>query len=222
MMKNVIEVDNFEFPYTDLRFPGENQGERILFVTRESEIIKVIRLLALTGVTLLILVLGYLIVTTIERFVPQVGVLVMLVIFLSLAVFGIGLWWVLATFKKSVFIITTRRLTKIIYTTPFTSYQFSLGLDEIEDTGSYGASFFEALFGLGFFVARSGAGAIKNFKIVNITYAKDLHNYVNKLLYSFKHFPQRINEFRPFIPNLKGEAREALFQKYPEYKTEFE
>lgn len=220
-MSNVIDTNHFEFPYIDLRFPGMNQGERILFVTRESHIMKKLRLIALTGITLLILVLGFLILNTAERFVPQASMGKPVIIFVVLSVFGVGLWWILTTFKKSVFIITTRRLTKIIYTTPFTSYQFSLGLDEIEDTGSYSSSFFEAMLGLGYFVARSGAAAIKNFKIVNITYSKDLHNYANKLLFAFKHFPQRINEFRPFIPNLKGEAREALFQKYPEYKTEF-
>jgi len=132
------------------------------------------------------------------------------------------MWWMAQTFRKSIFIITTRRLTKIIYTTPFTWYQFSLGLDEIEDTGSYGSSYLEALFGLGYFVARSGAAAIKNFKIVNISYARDLHNYVNKLLYAFKHHPELINEFRPFIPDLKPGEREELFKKYPEYRTEFE
>jgi hypothetical protein len=121
-----------------------------------------------------------------------------------------------------VFIVTTRRLTKIIHTSPFTWYQFSLGLDEIQDTGSYGASYLEAVFRLGYFVARSGAAAIKNFKIVNITFAQDLHNYVNKLLYTFKHHPDKIDRFRPFIPHLKGERRAKFLEKYPEYKTEFE
>ena len=221
-MKNASDVKQFAFPYTELRFPGENSGERILFITRESPIIHNLRLLIFSAVLLVGFILGYYLVGFGEQFLQEASLLKLpLVIGVSL-IFILGMWWMAQTFRKSIFIITTRRLTKIIYTTPFTWYQFSLGLDEIEDTGSYGSSYLEALFGLGYFVARSGAAAIKNFKIVNISYARDLHNYVNKLLYAFKHHPEHINEFRPFIPDLKPGEREELFKKYPEYRTEFE
>ncbi len=221
-MKNLIEVEHYHFPYTDLRFPGMNEGERILFVTRESEIMQKLHLAIVTTVALLLAGLGIFFISSLSVLIPQMNMFQLPLLLLSGLVFIVGIWWVTQTYKKSVFIITTRRLTKIIYTTPFTWYQFSLGLDEIEDTGSYSSSYLEAVFGLGYCVARSGAGAIKNFKIVNITYARDLHNYVNKLLYAFKHHPSRINEFRPFIPNVTAGKREELFRKYPEYKTEFD
>lgn len=221
-MSDIFSVKHFDFPYTGYRFPGENAGERILFVTRESETVHMLHLIGLGVVCVTIWILGWLLFTFGSQMIIQLNVLKLPLLVLVGVMFLIGLWWIAETYRKSIFIITTRRLTKIIYTTPFTWYQFSLGLDEIQDTGSYGASFIEAIFGLGYFVARSGAGAVKNFKIVNITYARDLHNYVNKLLYAFKHHPGRINDFRPFIPDVKGEAREELFRKYPEYKTEFE
>lgn len=220
-MKEVFTVHNFEFPYTDLHFPGMNTGEKILFITRESETIEKFRFVALGVVTVAILCLGWILLGLLSSAIPVVLALRMpLIIISSLVLLG-GWWWINETHRKSVFIITTRRLTKIIYTTPFTWYQFSLGLDEIEDTGSYASSYFEALFGLGYFVARSGAAAIKNFKIVNITFAADLHNYVNKLLYTFKHHSDKVHLFRPFIPHLKGEARTKFLENYPEYKTEF-
>lgn len=213
-MKEILQTDHFEFPYTDLHFPGQNTGEKILFVTRESPIMLKFRFIAL-GIIVGLIALTQLVAAIVSLFMVPL-------FFLAGLFFVVGIWWISQTYQKSVFIITTRRLTKIIYTTPFTWYQFSLGLDEIQDTGSYSSSYLEALFKLGYFVARSGAEAIKNFKIVNITFAQDLHNYVNKLLYAFKHYPEKISEFRPFIPHLKGKAREKYLEKYPEYKTEFE
>ena len=221
-MKDIFHLHNFAFPYTDIRFPGMSREERILFVTRESDTMQKMQLVGLSIICIFVFALGMLLLSLLQQIIPQLGWGRWILAVLTGSIFLIGLWWITETHRKSLFIITTRRLTKIIYTTPFTWYQFSLGLDEIEDTGSYSSSYFEALFGLGYFVARSGAAAIKNFKIVNITFAQDLHNYVNKLLYVFKHHPNKINQFRPFIPYMKGEARERLFEKYSEYKTEFE
>lgn len=220
-MQEILSVSSFQFPYTDLHFPGFNTGERILFVTRESKVMLYIRLAMLTVICIALFGLGGILVDVIGSAFNIGGMLWMLLVMLLLGVVVIGYFWIYQTYKKSVFIITTRRLTKIIYTTPFTWYQFSLGLDEIADTGSYASTFFEVLFHLGYFVARSGAGAIKNFKIINISFAADLHNYVNKLLYAFKHHPHRINEFRPFIPHVKGDRRRELLKNYPEYRTEF-
>ena len=222
VMTDIFKIKKFNFPYTDYRFSGQNEGERILFITRESEIMHKLRLGLLLGASLIAMILGFILVSLIEQYIPQFTFFKTLIIIVVGLFLVLGYFWIEETFRKSLFFITTRRLTKIIYTTPFTWYQFSLGLDEIQDTGSYGSTYIEALFKLGYFVARSGAGAIKNFKIVNITYSQDLHNYANKLLFAFKHYPNRINEFRPFIPHLKAGEREELFKKYPEYKTEFD
>jgi hypothetical protein len=220
-MKNVLDASSFVFPYTDVTFSGMNTGEKILFVTRESPVMQVLRMLGLGIMTIvlwgLIVILG----TALLSFLLPPFIFTLIACIVSGIILIGGVLWISETYRKSVFIITTRRLTKIIYTTPFTWYQFSLGLDEIADTGSYSSSYFEALFGLGYFVARSGAAAVKNFKIINITFAADLHNYVNKLLYAFKHHPEKIDAFRPFIPHVKGEKRKEVLKEYPEYRTEF-
>jgi hypothetical protein len=220
-MKHIFQVDTFAFPYRDYHFPGQNSGEYILFITRESPIMQNLRKVFLITAVCVFLLIMYTMLEVSRGYIPQLVVLQPVAIVLSAVIVILGWWWISETYRKSLFIITTRRLTKIIYTTPVTWYQFSLGLDEIADTGSYSSTYFEALFHLGYFVARSGAAAIKNFKIVNITFAADLHNYVNKLLYAFKHHPSKIDNFRPFIPHLKGEERKKHLQEYPEYKTEF-
>lgn len=220
-MKEVFNVSTFIFPYTNLHFHGLSTGERILFVTRESPAILYLRRIVLFFVLVTFIFLGLLFSSILQSYHLIFTVLFPFSVIIGFCLFVSGYWWVGTTYKKSVFIITTRRLTKIIYTTPFTWYQFSLGLDEIADTGSYSSSYFEALFHLGYFVARSGAAAIKNFKIVNISFAGDLHNYVNKLLFVYKNTPEHMSEFRPFIPHLKKDERKKFLEQYPEYKTEF-
>jgi len=57
-MKEILSASSFQFPYTDLHFPGLNTGERILFVTRESKVMLYIRLAMLTVVCVALFVLG--------------------------------------------------------------------------------------------------------------------------------------------------------------------
>lgn len=142
MGNDIFSVKQFEFPYTGYRFPGENAGERILFVTRESEIVHGLHLIGLVVVCGSIWILGWMLFTFASQMILELNLFKIPLLILVGLMCVIGFWWITETYRKSLFIITTRRLTKIIYTTPFNWYQFSLGLDEIQDTGSYGASLF--------------------------------------------------------------------------------
>ncbi len=213
----VFETNHFQFPYRDLKFPGQHSEEKILFITREGEIVFKLKLLAL------ILVVG-------------IGSILIILILNSLSLLGLSLarltpfllsswilggvfivWWIKRVYQKTIFIITTRRLTKFIHTTPWSRYQMSLGLEQIVDTGAYQKGFFQIFTGLGYFVARSAA-SVKNFKIINISFAEDLHNYINKLLFVLHEHPDQVDRFRPFIPDLKGEARDEYVRCVaPEY-----
>ena len=115
-----------------------------------------------------------------------------------------GMWWIYQVFNKSVFIITTRRLTKFIHTTPWTRYQMSLGLDKVVDSGSYSKGYLQAMFGLGTFVARSSAGNIKNFKIENVHFAEDLPNWMNNLMFIFNKDVSELDAFKPFVAKPMG------------------
>jgi hypothetical protein len=57
----------------------------------------------------------------------------------------------------------------------------------------------------------------KYFYIENIAMAEDLQHYVNKLLQAFRYQRDKIESFRPFIPHLKGQKREAFMKQHPEY-----
>ncbi|NMC36114.1 hypothetical protein GYA49_03645 [Candidatus Beckwithbacteria bacterium] len=217
-MELVFNINRFQFPYKGLKFPGQHSEERILFITREGRIVIKIKLALCVAVVLLGLVIGIAILNkltilgfTFSRFIP------IFAIFWLLAG-AFMYWWLWVVWRKTLFIITTRRLTKFIHTSPWTRYQMSLGLDQVVDTGAYRKGLFQMVTGLGYFVARSAAGAVKNFKIINISFSEDLHNYINKLLFVFNEQKENLDKFRPFIPHLKGEARdEYVRQVAPEF-----
>jgi hypothetical protein len=210
---NIFSLNQFQFPYKNLKFPGQHSEEQILFVTREGKIILNIKLSLGAITSLVVLVLGIVILNTISVMSFSFSVLIPLFIILWFGFTCLILWWIWAVWKKTLFIITTRRLTKFIHTTPWSRYQMSLGLDKISDTGAYQKGFFQIFTKLGYFVARSSAGAIKNFKIINISFAEDLHNYVNKLLFVFSEKQSELDKFRPFIPHLKGERRDEFVRQ---------
>jgi hypothetical protein len=220
-MPNIFSTKSFQFPYRNLKFPGQHSDESILFVTREGKPILYLRLLFLTLTFTILAIFLVFLIQSIQTHLPLpslvtiVSCLLLIVLYLTFS-FSVFLMW-----QKSLFIITTRRLTKFIYTTPWNRYQLSLGLDKIVDTGAYQKGFIQSLTHLGYFVARSSAGNIKNFKIINISFAEDLHNYVNKLLFTFNKEKQSLDSFRPFVPHLKGEARKKFVRQLtPEYYQE--
>lgn len=220
----IFSANSFHYPYRHLTFPGQHSEEKILFVCREADIMVYLRSLVVLLGTLILASMYLGLKPIVTQALPQITALYHLV-FLTLILLytTIALYWVYVLWKKSVFIITTRRLTKFIHTTPWNRYQLSLGLDKIVDTGSYQKGFIQAIFKLGYLVARSSAGNIKNFKILNIQFAEDLQNYINKLLFTFNKETEKLDSFRPFVPYLKGEARKKYVRSItPEYYPDSE
>ena len=205
-MQSIFEVSEFVAPYSELTFPGRAEDEKLLYVTRESPLVMGMRLTAYIVVLAIIMVVGALLLSyTGKAFGFEMGGIIAMLLLLGFVIMFGGLWWIYQVYRKTVFIITTRRLTKFIHTTPWTRYQMSLGLDKVVDSGAYSKGNLQAIFGLGTFVARSSAGNIKNFKIVNIHMAEDLHNWMNKLMFVFSKETEKLDEFRPFVGKKQGE-----------------
>ncbi len=205
-MQNIFEATDYQAPYTDIKFPGQAEEERILYITRESPVVLAVRFTVFLLITAVAIFIGaFLISRTGEMLGFETGWMVASTMITGLVVMMGGLWWGWQVYRKSLFIITTRRLTKFIHTTPWTRYQMSLTLDKVVDSGAYSKGYLQAIFKLGTFVARSSAGNIKNFKIVNIVMAEDLHNWMNKLIFVFNKEKDKLDTFRPFAVKKVGE-----------------
>lgn len=204
-MRNILDAVDFTAPYTDLIFPGKAEDEKILYVTREAPMMLMVRLTAFMVITALGVLVGALLIGNMGKTLGfAYGGMIGMILVIGIIVMMGGMWWIYQVFNKSVFIITTRRLTKFIHTTPWTRYQMSLGLDKVVDSGSYSKGYLQAMFGLGTFVARSSAGNIKNFKIENVHFAEDLHNWMNKLMFIFNKDVSELDAFKPFVAKPMG------------------
>lgn len=221
-MKSVFEASEFVFPYRDVKFPGQASDERILYVTREALAMLYARVLMMMVAGLVLggsgwwlgsLARGYGLSQEMATGVQwgSVGLGMMFAM--------LGSWWVWILWRKSLFILTTRRLTKFVHATPWNRYHLSLGLDQVVDTGSYARGYLKAWLRIGMMTARSAAGnrAEKYFYVENIEAVEDLANYVNKLLYHFNREEERLEKFRPFVPFLKGGKRKKFMEQYPEF-----
>jgi len=204
-MQLIFEVEEFGKDYSDIIFPGKAEDEKILYATREAPMMLMVRLVGFSIVVALAVFIGALILANTGKMLGFAygGLIAIVLLFGAVVMFG-GLWWIFQVHKKTIFIITTRRLTKFIHTTPWTRYQMSLGLDKVVDSGTYNKGYFQSMFGLGTFVARSSAGNIKNFKIENIHFAEDLHNWMNKLMFTFNKNLAELDSFRPFVAKSMG------------------
>ncbi len=230
-MKNIFHVKRFQFPYS-YQFPGQSSDERILYLARENKLLLRLKQLFVL-LAALVLLIAYLILKQALVDLMASGWLKLLdfLAALLLALFlGIGWWWVTTLWKKSIALVTTRRLIKFIYTTPVSRYSLVLPLEMIVDTGSYTRGFIQTFLRLGTFIARSSATSSgvatddvdrvnkKYFYISNIKRAEDLQHYIGKLLTAFRSQPEELEQYRPFLPELKGQERENFIKNnFPQF-----
>ncbi|MDP3724345.1 MAG: hypothetical protein Q8R11_01795 [bacterium] len=188
-------------------FQGKHQDEVVLYVSRMH------RLALIKNIILICLAAGMLLyfLWTFGRglvgFILPTNMLIITTI-LIVAAWIFSLWWAWVIWSKNYFVITDRRLVKLGYHSPFTSYQLSANLSELQDSAATSRSVLEQILGIGTFYARTSAAAIFDFHFEYLPFHRDLHNYVNKLLYTLKHDPnatQTLKSFRPFIPKNRGE-----------------
>lgn len=211
-MPLVFDLPTFQSPYDQARFPGQHQDEKIFFITRAAPVMLWARLL-LVILVLLGMALGgaYFLsrlYTTLQQLAEAQSAANLLAILgpiLSLiwiGIFVLAVWWVRVTWRRTVFIVTNKRLTQFVFTTPWTNYQLSLSLDKVVDTAATTHSYFQRMAGVGDLFARSAAGAQGDFLVENIVATRDLHNWLTKLLYEWEAAEkkgQALTEFAPFI-----------------------
>lgn len=226
---NLFTLDTFAFPY-DYHFPGQGSDEYILFISRENAVMLWARRLWVLVLALSVgIVSSYASSLLIPYNAAVAGYLQLFGGLSALVVLAIGWWWSSTLWKKSIMLVTTQRLIKFIYTTPFNRHILSLPLEMIVDTGSYTKGYLQAFFKLGTFTARSSAASSgvatdderfgrvnkKYFYIENVASYEDLQHYINKLLQAYRSRRDELPSFRPFIPDLKGEKRTKFMEDFP-------
>lgn len=236
-MTQIHQVSEFVFPYDAYRFPGQATDEKILYITREHKLFMWTRMFFVALIAVAIFLTSWVFSLAFKNIfaVSSFAFLFPITIALAGGFAAIGFWWVYSLWQKSLAILTNKRLTKIVYTTPFNRYNQSLPLEMVVDTSCNNQGFFEGIahstLQVGTLTARSSASSSgvatennervnkKYFYLENIRYCEDLQQYLNKILSVLRQSPAQLENFRPFIPHLKGEHREKFIEEYQK-KTE--
>lgn len=235
-LPSILTVDKLEYPYL-YKFPGQESREQILYVMRESKIILNARRVGAVVVGILIVIMAWVIGKWLgdnwligSNWQVWVGMITALVT-VSVA---LAWWWLTFNWKRTLGILTTYRLIKMVQINPFTNRNQMLPLREVVDTSSGTRSFWEMMWKLSTFTARSSATSSgiatndaevgklrinkKYFFLENIENAEDFENYVHKVM---KLLDEKGSEgmynFRPFAPKLKAGRRDEIKKQYPEY-----
>jgi hypothetical protein len=231
-MTKIHQVKTFVFPYGAHRFAGQGIDERILYITREHKLYLFLRIFFILLISAAILMAFYVFSLAFENIFSSsaLALLLPLTLILISAFNVIGFWWIYCLWQRSLAILTNKRLTKIVYTTPFNRYNQSLPLEMIVDTSCNNQGFFEgvasSILKIGNLTARSSASSSgvatndtdrinrKYFYLEHIKYCEDFQQYLNKVLNMFNNTPEQLLTFRPFIPHLKYEDRNKFLQDY--------
>lgn len=205
-------IFDFIFPYRNFRFPGMHTEEKVLYATRQHPLLlkwRLVVLLAAIGffdLVVLVIAGSYLAPAQVSLVFLGLGIF-------SLAAAGLAWWWIRTTYEKTLFVVTNRRLTQFVQTSPFTGFQLSLAFDQVVDTAASTHNYLQKLFGFGSLFARSSAGAQGDFLVENLASHEDVHNWLSKLLTQYMQKADKehaLDGFRPFVPGLKGEARKQF------------
>ena len=188
------------------RFPGQQTDEIILYVTR-MHLFALIKNIFLITLGFGVIAFSVAIITNFTAISLQLASMLVIVLILTVIFWLFASWWAFKVFRNTYFVITDRRLVKLGYTTPFTRYQSSLNLSEIQDSAATSKKIIEQILNIGTFYARSSAAALRDFWFEYLEYHVDVHNYINKLLYILRTNPkgaEELKNFRPFIPKPAG------------------
>lgn len=210
-------VPEFHPPYDYFRFPGQHEDERIFYAARAAKIILLWKAVFVCIVWGFAAIIGaYLMDSAYDslKFVGQnpsaVGIQKLLIgtgpflSFLWIISFIFAFFWAYAVWRKTIFLVTNKRLTQFVFTTPWTNYQLSLSLDKVVDTAAITHSYLQRFLGVGNLFARSAAGAQGDFLVPHIEHTRDLHNWLTKLIYEWEAASKKgeaLINFKPFDPH---------------------
>lgn len=199
---------------SNIDFYGKQENEKILYVVRAHPLATTVSLIKLcfiaVTVFIVLAVLG-----------SQFGVASKL-FFLSglvLAILAIifGTKIITDYQKRTVAYITDRRLVRFEPTTLFATNSRSLTWDEVVKVKTYPPNIFWKQMAVGNVVVHArtpgrpdeifGAGGTTadDIQLNHVFYYRDLGNYIDKILFTYKQKPKEMDDIRPFVPKPRGE-----------------
>lgn len=198
---------------SDTDFFGKQDGERILYVVKPHTLsltFKLIRIYVIAFVVFIVLaVLG--------TQIPQVAgwfFLGGLVIAIVMVIIGTKITIDYQT--RDIAYITDRRLIRFEPTTLFATNPRSLTWDEVVKVKTYPPNFFWKQLAIGNVVVHArtparpddfGHGEVMadDIQLSDVYFYRDLGNYIDKILFTYKQKPKEMEAIHAFVPKPRGE-----------------
>lgn len=197
---------------TETDFFGIQDGEKILYVVKPHPLsltFKLIKMyLASAVVFLAFVILGTQLV--------QIATFVSIGFIIAVLIAIIGSKVVTDYQKRDMAYITDRRLVRFEPTTLVATNPRSISWDEVVKVKTYPSNFIMKELAVGNVVIHARTPArpddrnpmtitADDIELKDVYYYKDLGNYIDKILFTYKQRPKELDEIRPFVPKPKGE-----------------
>jgi hypothetical protein len=185
----------------EIRFDGQQEDERILYEAHPD------RRAVLLSVLSVILAAAFLMLITLVMaiFLPEFRAPILLAGLLISAILGVAAWLTsLFQLQRNVAYITDRRVIRFSSVGPWSTSSRALFWDEVVKIKTKAPSWLYKVMNVGNVVAHARTEG-DDLDITNISYFKDLGNYMDKVMYLYKKEPEKLKGIRSFVPKPKGQ-----------------
>ena len=197
---------------TEKMFYGQQEDEKILYVTKPhplSGIISLIKVISIAVVTFLVFFF-------LGREIPQIANIFYIIgVVTPLAIIILGTRMVTNFQKRNVAYLTDRRIVRFEPSTFFATNIRTLSWDEAVKVKTFPPNMIWKQLKIGTVIvhARTTVKTLEeeaslsadDIELDNIYLYRDLGNYIDKILFTYKQMPKEVSEIHPFVPKPKGE-----------------
>jgi hypothetical protein len=198
---------------SDTDFFGKQDGEKILYVVRPHPISTTFKLARIYVIAIVV----FLVLLVLGTQIPMAtGLFVVGGLIVALVMIIVGTKITVDYQVRDVAYITDRRLIRFEPTTLFATNPRSLTWDEVVKVKTYPPNFILKQLAIGNVVVHArtparpddfGHGEIMadDIQLSDVFYYRDLGNYIDKILFTYKQKPKEMEEIRAFVPKPRGQ-----------------
>jgi len=194
-------------------FYGEQTDEHILYVVHPHPLATTIGLIKIYAIALVISVVLVILGSVVNSLMGMFNLLALIIFFVVAA---LGTKIILDWQKRNISYITDRRIVRFEPTTLFATNSRALTWDEVVKVKTYPPNFIWKQLAIGNVVvhARTSVTTVENEKSVvtaddiqlnDVYFYRDLGNYIDKILFTYKVKPKEVSEIKPFVPMPRGQ-----------------
>lgn len=191
---------------TETDFYGRQEDEKILYVVRPHHLASLLKLMKVYFVALVVF---FAFVLVGSQIMSVTALLKFLGTILGVVIAAFGTKIVGDYQKRNISYITDRRVVHFEPTTLFATNSRTLSWDEVVKVKTYPPNMFWKQMAIGNVVMHARTPAegelIDDIELKDVYYYRDLGNYIDKILFTYKQKPREVSEVRPFVLKPRGE-----------------